>query len=194
VKLSLSDRPQTHFLRPRTLRRYTPLVALKHLLAAIAIATLSACSSTNTPLTSSALNSPFADSQPALSGNGRYLAFVSNRGGSSKIALYDLRAKRLVELPSLDRGDAIAETPSLSYTGRYIVYVASDRGRPEIELYDRISRRIQVLTNGYRGWVRNPNISADGRYVVFETGRRGQWDIEVLDRGPGIELDRADGS
>jgi Tol biopolymer transport system component len=169
-------------------------MAGRRLLSAIAIATLSACSQTPTPITSSALNSPFADSQPALSGNGRYLAFVSNRGGSSKIALYDLRAKRLVDLPSIDRGDAIAETPSLSYTGRYIVYVASDRGRPEIELYDRISRRIQVLTNGYRGWVRNPNISADGRYVVFETGRRGQWDIEVLDRGPGIELDRADGS
>ncbi|TAF55933.1 MAG: biopolymer transporter Tol [Oscillatoriales cyanobacterium] len=164
------------------------------LLGAIAVLTLSACSQTTTPLTSSALNSPFADSQPALSGNGRYLAFVSNRGGSSKIVLYDLRAKRLVDVPAIDRGDAIAETPSLSYTGRYLVYVASDRGRPEIELYDRISRRIQVLTNGYRGWVRNPNISDDGRYVVFETGRRGQWDIEVLDRGPGIELDRADGS
>lgn len=160
----------------------------------LTLVALAACSPTNTPIVSTALNSPYADSQPALSGNGRYLAFVSNRGGSSRIALYDLRTKRLVELPSIERGDAIAESPSLSYTGRYMVYVSSDRGRAEIELYDRISRRIQVLTGAYRGWVRNPNISADGRYIVFETGRRGQWDIEVLDRGPNIELDRADGT
>jgi len=162
--------------------------------AGLAIVAIAACAPTDAPVTSSALNSRYSDSQPALSGNGRYLAFVSNRGGSSEISLYDLRTKRLLPLPSISRNDAIAESPSLSYTGRYLVYVASDRGRPEIELYDRISRRIQVLTSGYRGWVRNPNISADGRYVVFETGRRGQWDIEVIDRGPNIELDRADGT
>ena len=160
----------------------------------LAIVAIAACSPAEVSLTSGALNSPHSDSQPALSGNGRYLAFVSNRGGSSEIALYDLQLKRLVPLPSISRDDAIAESPSLSYSGRYLVYVASDRGRPEIELYDRISRRVRVLTNGYRGWVRNPNISPDGRYVVFETGRRGQWDIEVLDRGPNIELDRADGT
>jgi len=155
---------------------------------------LTACASEAPSVVSAPLNSPYTDEQPALSGNGRYVALVTNRGGTRKLVLYDLRAKRFLELPSLNRNDAIAESPSLSYTGRYIVYLASDRGRPEIELYDRIDRRIQVLSGGYRGWVRNPNISPDGRYVVFETGRHGQWDVEVIDRGPYVELDRPDGS
>jgi Tol biopolymer transport system component len=108
--------------------------------------------------------------------------------------MYDLQQRRFVDLPRLNQRDAIAENPSVSRTGRYIAYIASDQGRPEIELYDRVTKRSQVLTNGYRGWVRNPSLSPDGRYIVFETSRRGQWDIEVVDRGPNIELDIPDGS
>jgi Tol biopolymer transport system component len=139
------------------------------------------------------LNSLYTDEQPALSGNGRFLAFVSNRNGKRNILLYDLQQQQFVDIPRLNRRDAIAESPSISNNGRYIVYTASDSGRPEIELYDRVTNRWQVITIGYRGWFRNPSISADGRYIVFESGRRGQWDIELIDRGPLIELDIVDG-
>lgn len=149
--------------------------------------------SPNQPLGPQAINSRYADEKPAISGNGRYLAFVSNREGSRNIVLYDLERQQFVDLPYLNRRDAIAETPSISNTARYIVYIASDFGRPEVELYDRVTKTTQVLTRGYRGWVRNPSISPDGRYVAFESGRRGQWDIEVIDRGPTIELDKRDG-
>ncbi|MCT7948633.1 biopolymer transporter Tol [Ancylothrix sp. C2] len=151
-----------------------------------------ACTPTG-PQEPAGLNSRYTDEQPALSGDGRYLAFVSNREGSRNILLYDLKSRQYVNLPLLNRRDAIADSPSISNTARYIVYIASDQGRPEVELYDRVTRSIQVLTRGYNGWVRNPSISPDGRYIVFETGRRGQWDIEVIDRGPEIELDRLDG-
>ncbi len=140
------------------------------------------------------LNSRYHDEQPALSGDGRWLAFVSNRNGSSQITLYDLQERRFVELSGLNRKAAIAESPSLSRTGRYIAYISSEQGRPEIALYDRATRRSEILTQGYRSWLRNPRISPDGRYIVFETARRGQWDIEVLDRGANIELDISDGS
>jgi Tol biopolymer transport system component len=140
------------------------------------------------------LNSRYNDQQPALSGNGRFLALVSQRGASSEILVYDLQQQRFLELPALYRGEAIAESPSLSRTGRYLVYLAILEGRPTIALYDRLTKRSQLLTQGYRHWLRNPRISPDGRYVVFESVRRGQWDIEVLDRGPGIELDILDGT
>jgi Tol biopolymer transport system component len=153
---------------------------------------LTACDQGNLATGPVELDSRYTDEQPALSGDGRLLAFVSNRNGTRGISLYDLRLQRFINLPRLNRSDAIAESPSLSYSGRYIVYVASDRARPEVELYDRATQQIQVVTTGYRGWVRNPSISPDGRYIAFETGIRGQWDIEVLDRGPNIELDIPD--
>jgi Tol biopolymer transport system component len=155
---------------------------------------LTACGTPRRPSDPTALNSYYTDEQPALSGDGRFLAFVSNRDGQRNVLMYDLQQRRLVDLPRLNLRSAIAETPSLSYSGRYLVYLASDRGRPEIELYDRITNRTQVLTMGYQGWVRNPSISPDGRFITFETGKRGQWDLETLDRGLNIELDLPDGT
>jgi len=152
-----------------------------------------ACGQEELPTTASAeFDSRHNDGQPALSGDGHFLAFVSNRDGNRGILLYDRKQKQMVTLPRLNRQNAIAEAPSLSYTGRYIVYITSDNVRPEIELYDRALQQPEVLTAHYRGWFRNPSISPDGRYVAFETGVRGQWDIEVMDRGPNVESDVPD--
>ena len=138
------------------------------------------------------LNSTYTDEHPVLSGSGRFLAFISGRDGRRRLMLYDLQLEQLVDLPWLNRRDAIAEHPSISNNARYIVYVASDSGRPEVELYDRVTQLVQVLTGAYRGWFRNPSISPDGRYIAFESGREGQWDIQMIDRGSNIELDILD--
>lgn len=153
---------------------------------------LVSCSPGDRLIGSPALNSRYTDEQPTLSGNGRFLGFVSNRNGSRNVLVYDLQQQQLIPLPRLNRRETIAESPSLSYTGRYIVYVASDQGKPIIVLYDRATQQSQAVSQWYLGWVRNPSISPDGRYIVFESSSRGQWDIEVLDRGPNIELDIPD--
>ncbi len=155
---------------------------------------LMSCGSGDIPLGVSSLNSRFTEEQPALSGNGRFLAFVSNRNGNQQLLMYDLQTQSFIPTPGLNRRATIAESPSLSYTGRYICYLTSEQGRPVIALYDRAMQQSQILTPTYRGWVRNPDISPDGRYVVFESASRGQWDIEVLDRGPTVELDISNGS
>lgn len=140
------------------------------------------------------LNSRFHDEQPALSGDGRWLVFISNRHGTSEVLFYDLTQKRFIELTNLTQKNAIYESPSISRTGRYLVFLSSPLGKPDIILYDRATKRSDILTQGYRHWVRNPHVSPDGRYITFESARRGQWDIEVLDRGPNIELDIPDGT
>ena len=158
------------------------------------VSSLTSCSYDDIPTGPTSLNSRYTEEQPALSGNGRFLAFVSNRNGNHQLVLYDLEQQQFVRISSLNRPETIAENPSLSYTGRYITYMTSDQGRPVIDLYDRATQQSQTLTPIYRGWVRNPSISPDGRYVVFETTIHGQWDIEVLDRGPNIELDIPNGA
>jgi len=155
---------------------------------------LVSCNTTNLPIGPTSLNSRYTEEQPALSGNGRFLAFVSNRNGNHQLVVYDLERQLFIRTPGINRPETIAESPSMSYTGRYITYITSDQGRPVVALYDRATQQPQILTPIYRGWVRNPNISPDGRYVVFETASRGQWDIEVLDRGPNIELDIPNGA
>ena len=155
---------------------------------------LVSCSYNEVPIGSNSINTRNTEEQPALSGNGRFLAFVSNRSSTQQLLLYDLEQQKLIPTPRLNRRNAIAESPSLSYTGRYIVYSTSDRGRPVVGLYDRAVGQSQILTQNYNGSVRNPSVSPDGRYVVFETTIRGQWDIEVIDRGANVELDIPNGA
>jgi Tol biopolymer transport system component len=147
-----------------------------------------------TPVATPTLNTPFQEQQPALSGDGRLLAFSSNRAGSQSLYLYDLEARRGLELPGLNRRGAIAESPSLSYTGRYLVYLSQMGGRPALVLYDRATNRAEFLAQGYPGQIRDPSISPEGRFVAFQGDRRGQWDIELIDRGAKTELDLAPGS
>lgn len=164
------------------------------LLVILIVTLISSCSTNNVQPLSSPLNSRYNDEQPSLSGDGRWLAMVSNRNGRREILLYDLQQQSFVDLPGLNFQGTITDSPSLSRTGRYLVYISSIQGRPDIFIYDRAIKRSQLLTRGYRSWLRNPKISPDGRYIVFETSRRGQWDIEVLDLGPAMELDIVDGN
>lgn len=154
---------------------------------------LSACNSGKQSLISTPINSRYNDEQPALSGDGRWLAMVSNRYGRREILLYDLREKSFVDLSGLNLANAINDSPSLSRSGRYIAYISSVQGRPDIFVYDRATQQTKLVTQGYRAWLRNPRISPDGRYIVFETARRGQWDIEVIDLGTNFELDQLEG-
>jgi Tol biopolymer transport system component len=160
---------------------------------AIVAGLLAACESPQVSLAPSSVNSRYTDAQPALSANGRFLAFVSNRNGSHDIFMYDLQERRFLQLSGLNRPDAIAESPSLTNTGRYLAYAIANRSRGAIVVYDRITQGSQVVYQADLGGIRRPKISPEGRYIVFESGRRGQWDIETLDRGPAIELDLLDG-
>ena len=155
------------------------------------LTTLGGCE--QTLLEPSILNSRYTDEQPALSGNGQFLAFVSSRNGDSQILLYDIKSRNFVDLPGLNSKVTIAQNPSLSRNARYLAYLASNQGKPDIFIYDRVTQKAEVVTIGYRSLIRNPALSPDGRYLVFETDRRGQWDIEVIDQGSGIELDKPEG-
>jgi len=139
------------------------------------------------------LNSLYSDEQPALSGDGRWLASVSNRDGKHRLLLYDLQNRCLTSLPRIPAA-VVAEHPSLSYTGRYLTYLTSDRGKIVLTLYDRATQQTQIVSQWYQAWVRNPSISPDGRYIAFESSKNGQWDIEILDRGDRVELDIPDGT
>jgi Tol biopolymer transport system component len=128
------------------------------------------------------LNSLAADESPSYSGDGRYLALASDRAGRRNIYLFDLRERKLVALPNLNRRDSRQDQPSLSGDGRFIAYVSTERGKSDVMVYDRESGRSELLTANVGGEARNPTISGDGRQVAFETNRSGQWKIALVER------------
>src|SRR6516162_7376375 len=124
------------------------------------------------------------DRLPALSHDGRWLAFVSNRPGGvglTDIYLYDRKSERLLTRPNLNSKRMDIE-PSLSADGNLIAFT-SDRPPP-------------LSPSGGEGWVRgggrdtaaheySPSLSPDGRYIAFVSERldgEGERDIYLYDR------------
>jgi Tol biopolymer transport system component len=93
------------------------------------------------------MNSTSSDSFPALSRDGRYVCFVSDRnGGGMQVLLFDRAERRLVELPDLN-SPGQEQSPSITADGRYIAFVSERFGAPgehDIFLYDREAARLLV--------------------------------------------------
>jgi len=130
------------------------------------------------------LNTNSPEEHPAYSGDGRYLAFSSDRLGRRDIFLYDLQTRQLLPLPNLNRRDSSQDQPALSADGRYLAYVSTERGRSDILVYDRERERSQLLTANLRGSVRHPTISGDGTQVAFQTNQLGQWNVAIVEVNP----------
>jgi Tol biopolymer transport system component len=138
------------------------------------------------------LNDPAADDRmPALSGNGRYLAFASNRKGGAgltDIYLYDRQESKLVDVPGLNSRHMDAQ-PSLSADGNLIAFV-SDRpggsGGRDIYLFDRAAGKLVLLPGlNTSAHEHSPSLSPDGRYIAFVSERlsgEGERDIYLYDR------------
>ena len=81
---------------------------------------------------------------PALSGNGRLLVSVVDRGGRRSLRLVERSTGRELPLPGLRQGQP-HRSPSLSWTGRYLAFIRQRGTRPEAVLLDRLSGRLQPL-------------------------------------------------
>jgi Tol biopolymer transport system component len=137
------------------------------------------------------LNTQYEERELTLSGDGRFLAFVSNRPGGeglSDIYLYDRTIKSLVALPGLNTPHRELN-PALSYDGRLLAFV-SDRpggkGGKDVYLYDRQTQALLPLSGlNAVGHEQTPTLSPDGRFIAFVSERlsgAGERDIYLYDR------------
>ncbi|MER5530549.1 hypothetical protein ABT075_39250 [Streptomyces sp. NPDC002677] len=138
-----------------------------------------------------------ASAAPALSADGRYVAFTSaagnlvrgDRNGVADVFVRDLRTGRTERIAK-----GPASTPALSGDGRYVVFATSaalakgdDNGVADIYLYDRRTHRTERVSKGHpTDWLANsyPAISANGRVVAYATS--------APDAAPGDTNERAD--
>src|SRR5262249_52683464 len=117
------------------------------------------------------------DRMPALSGNGRFLAFTSNRKGGlglTDIYLYDRQESKVIALPDVNSKHMDAQ-PSLSQDGNLIAFV-SDRpggsGGRDIYLFDRAASKMLPLPGlNSAGHEQSPALSPDGRFIAFVSER-----------------------
>ena len=129
---------------------------------------------------------------PALSGNGKLLAVITDRNGRPSVQLRDLADGRILPLPQLTRHQPHS-SPSLSWNGRYLALI-TQRGQRRLALIaDRLTGRLHPLpVPGGRDPIRL-SLAPDGRQLALQVADQGQWRVELLDLSGLLEADRPGG-
>jgi Tol biopolymer transport system component len=129
---------------------------------------------------------------PAISANGRYVAFYSgatnlvpgDTNGESDVFVRDreLGTTQRISVSSAGRqGNGHSYEPAISANGRYVAFTSKastlvprdTNGAKDVFVRDRklhTTRRVSVSSAGRRGHGDEPAISADGRFVAFASG------------------------
>ena len=143
-----------------------------------------------------------SDSHPTLSHDGRWCAFTSElENQTSRILLWDMQAKQLVELPIINDSPNSQQHAVISGDGRLIAFAAWNRpgasNRWDVLCFDVGTKTLAspALWNTPTHDERMPSLSGDGRWLAMTTnavndsvGRAnsrnsiGQTDIALWDR------------
>jgi hypothetical protein len=130
--------------------------------------------------------------EPALSGDGRLLASVIERGGRATVLLQERRSGRVLPLRHLNRWQPHS-SPSLSWNGRYLALIVQRGDHRLAVIEDRLTGRLLPLPlPGGRDPVR-VSLAPDAGRLALQLVASGQWRVELFDLGGVLEPDPAAG-
>lgn len=128
---------------------------------------------------------PFDYGEPAISANGRYVAFGSSVGGGWQVFVRDMKSGS-VRLASKPRHNADGFQPTISADGRYVAFIStSEVSGEKLFLRDLHRDRPAFVHDAGDSSGGPPAISADGRFLAFDTLERtnsspGPWPSDTL--------------
>ena len=110
----------------------------------------------------------------------RWLASLTKRGSRDIVELTDLRRRRPVPLPGLNRADSLPIAVSVSADGGRLAVVEQRGGRTELILYRRAQAARQRLPIDPPGVPRAVSLDARGRRLAVQVSRDGRWQVDLI--------------
>ena len=108
------------------------------------------------------------------------LALIGGRGGREQVVLVDLRSRRPLPLPGLNRPDAKPLSVTTDARGDRLAVVRHRQGRTEVVLYRRNLTSIEPIPLQPDGVPRRVNLDPEGRTLAVEVSRDGLWQIDLI--------------
>jgi Tol biopolymer transport system component len=126
------------------------------------------------PNPSQVIASTRIENNPAVSPDGRRLAFSSTQSGYAEIWIADVDGKNSAPLTSMN--NSITGSPDWSPDGRRIAFDSRAEGHPNVYVVDAGGGKPMRLTsNGSPGVV--PRWSADGRWIYYSSDSSGRMEV-----------------
>jgi hypothetical protein len=129
-----------------------------------------------------------ARQDPAISGNGRFLASVLEQGGKAMVVLQEQPGGQTVALRHL-RGHEPHSSPSLSWNGRYIAALVQQGPQRVPILEDRATGKLLRLPLPNGSLPARLSLAPDGQRIAIEVMQAGQEQVQVFDLKGQLEPD-----
>ena len=130
--------------------------------------------------------------QPALSGDGRLLASLVERGGRTTVLLQERRSGKVLPLRHL-RNRQPHGSPALSWNGRYLALLLQQGGRRQAVIEDRATGRQHPLVLPAGQEPQQLSLAPDGQSIALELISGGNQRVQLFDLSALLEPDRAPG-
>lgn len=108
------------------------------------------------------------------------LALISGRGGREQVVLVDLRSRRPLPLPGLNRPDTQPLSVATDARGERLALVRHRQGRTELVLYRRALASVENIPIQPDGVPRRVTLEPDGRSLAVEVSRDGLWQLDLI--------------
>jgi Tol biopolymer transport system component len=130
---------------------------------------------------------------PALSGDGRWLASISEQGGGARVILQRQSDGGLQPLRHLN-GQTPHHSPSLSWNGRYLAALVQRGQSRLIVVEDRLSGRLHHLPISAGTQPERVSLSPDASRLAIQGLRQGRWQIQLYSLNGVLEPDLPGGN
>ncbi len=110
----------------------------------------------------------------------KWLATIRSKNGKQIIEIINLKTRRVVFWPGLNRSDSQPISVSINSNGDRLAFIRQRSDQTELLVYRRnlaTSQRVEIVPKGVP---RRVSLDGFGRTLAVQVSRDGRWDVEII--------------